>query len=111
MKNQKGITLIALVITIIVFINFSRSFIAMLTGPNGLLTRAGNAKDDTAKAAVKEKVELAIQSVYADSLLPGGAAMTEDAIAAQYNLDHSGAKQQKLKTIKLLLQKMEQAIQ
>lgn len=103
MKNQKGITLIALVITIIVLLILAGVSIAMLTGPNGLLTRAGNAKDDTAKAAVKEKVELAIQSVYADSLLPGGAAMTDDAIAAQYNLDHSGANAAKTEDNKITL--------
>lgn len=89
MKNQKGITLIALVITIIVLLILAGVSIAMLTGPNGLLTRAGNAKDDTAKAAVKEKVELAIQSVYADSLSPNKTVtVNATSIAAQYLLDH-----------------------
>ena len=103
MKNQKGITLIALVITIIVLLILAGVSIAMLTGPNGLLTRAGNAKDDTAKAAVKEKVELAIQSVYADSLLPDGAAMTDTAIASQYNKDHPGSNATSTETNKITL--------
>ena len=90
MKNQKGITLIALVITIIVLLILAGVSIAMLTGPNGLLTRAGDAKSDTAKAGVREKVELAIQSVYADTLTPDSGVTTVDTstIKAQYELDN-----------------------
>lgn len=38
MKNTKGITLIALVITIIVLLILAGGSIAMLTGENGILT-------------------------------------------------------------------------
>lgn len=38
MKNQKGITIVALVITIIVLLIFAGFSIAMLAGNNGLLT-------------------------------------------------------------------------
>ena len=104
MKNQKGITLIALVITIIVLLILAGVSIAMLTGPNGLLTRANDAKSDTAKAGVKEKVELAIQSVYADSLSPNKT-VTVDAtsIAAQYLLDHPGSNATSTETNKITL--------
>ena len=89
-RNQKGITLIALVITIIVLLILAGVSIAMLTGPNGLLTRAGDAKSDTAKAGVREKVELAIQSVYADTLTPNSGVTTVDAdtIVDQYVVDN-----------------------
>ncbi len=89
-RNQKGITLIALVITIIVLLILAGVSIAMLTGPNGLLTRANDAKSDTAKAGIKEKVELAIQSVYADTLTPDSGVTTVDAdtIVAQYVVDN-----------------------
>ena len=40
MKNNKGITLIALVVTIIVLLISAGVSIAMLTGQNGILTRA-----------------------------------------------------------------------
>ena len=40
MKNSKGITLIALVITIIVLLILAGVSIAMLTGDNGLLSQA-----------------------------------------------------------------------
>ena len=57
-ENQKGITLIALVITIIVLLILASVSIAMLTGDNGILTRAGDAKIETALGAVKEQIGL-----------------------------------------------------
>ena len=45
MKKQKGITLIALVVTIIVLLILAGVSIATLTGDNGILTRASNAKE------------------------------------------------------------------
>ena len=47
MKKQKGITLIALVITIIVLLILAGVTIVSLTGENGLLARAVQAKDTT----------------------------------------------------------------
>lgn len=68
LKNQKGITLIALVITIIVLLILAGVSIAMLTGPNGLLTRAGNAKDDTLKAEAVEKANMEAQAQLTNAL-------------------------------------------
>ena len=59
-EAQKGITLIALVITIIVLLILAGVSIAMLTGQNGILTQAQNAKTTTEQASAKEKVELAV---------------------------------------------------
>ena len=59
-KNVHGITLIALVITIIVLLILAGVSIAMLTGQNGILTQANNAKNATELASAKEKVELAV---------------------------------------------------
>ena len=59
-ETQKGITLIALVITIIVLLILAGVSIAMLTGQNGILTQANNAKNATELASAKEKVELAV---------------------------------------------------
>ena len=44
MKNNKGITLIALVVTIIVLLILAAVSIAMLTGENGILTNATKSK-------------------------------------------------------------------
>ena len=53
-KNTKGITLIALVITIIVLLILAGVSIAMLTGQNGILTQAQRAKNETNSAAENE---------------------------------------------------------
>jgi competence protein ComGC len=62
LKNKKGITLIALVITIVVLLILAGVTIAMLTGDNGILTKAQSAKTQNDKASVKEKIELAVQA-------------------------------------------------
>ena len=56
-KAERGITLIALVITIIVLLILAGVTIATLTGDNGILTKAGDAKTSTEIAEVKERVQ------------------------------------------------------
>ena len=63
-KTNKGITLIALVITIIVLLILAGVTIAMLTGDNGILTKANNSKNETAKATAKEKVQTEVMASY-----------------------------------------------
>ncbi len=58
-ENSKGITLIALVITIIVLLILAAVTIATLTGENGILTKANQAKDQTEQAKVEEQLKLA----------------------------------------------------
>lgn len=60
MKSQKGITLIALVITIIVLLILAGVTIAMLTGDNGILNKATTAVNNTTEAELKEAVRLAV---------------------------------------------------
>ena len=55
-NNQNGITLIALVITIIVLLILAGVAIAMLSGDNGLLNKASDASVDTAIGAAKDQV-------------------------------------------------------
>ena len=61
-EAQKGITLIALVITIIVLLILAGVGIAMLTGQNGILTQAQSAKTTTENKSAEEKVKLAVMS-------------------------------------------------
>ncbi len=56
--NNKGITLIALVITIIVLLILAGVAIATLTGDNGILTKAASSKEKTDKASAEEAVKL-----------------------------------------------------
>ena len=58
--RNKGITLIALVITIIVLLILAGVSIAMLTGENGILTQAQRAKAETEIAEVKERAQMDI---------------------------------------------------
>ena len=59
-KNTNGITLIALVITIVVLLILAGVSISMLTGDNGILTKASEAKEKTQKAQAEEEVRLAV---------------------------------------------------
>ena len=58
LKQKKGITLIALVITIIVLLILAGVSIAMLTGDNGIITQAQRAKEETEKSAEEEASQL-----------------------------------------------------
>ena len=60
-KDVKGITLIALVITIIVLLILASVSIAMLTGKNGLLQKATKAKEENKLAQAKEQINLMLQ--------------------------------------------------
>ena len=60
-KDVKGITLIALVITIIVLLILAAVSIAMLTGKNGLLQKATKAKEENKLAQAKEQINLMLQ--------------------------------------------------
>ena len=64
-KVEKGITLISLVVTIIVLLILAGISIAMLTGENGILTQAKNAKKETEQA---QENEANILSSYEDSI-------------------------------------------
>ena len=67
-RTNKGITLIALVITIIVLLILAGVSIAMLTGENGILTQAQNAKNRTAEAEAQERADLEKQNALIESL-------------------------------------------
>ena len=69
LKESKGITLIALVITIIVLLILAGVSIATLTGDNGILTQANNAKKNTQIAEEKEAISMAMQSLISDKIV------------------------------------------
>ena len=66
-KSTKGITLIALVVTIIVLLILAGVSIAMLTGNNGVLTKAGEAKVRTGDAGDLEKIQLEVAGSFDES--------------------------------------------
>ncbi len=57
-KRNKGITLIALVVTIIVLLILAGISISMLAGEGGILTNAKEARDKTGEAQAKEELDM-----------------------------------------------------
>ena len=62
-KNNKGITLIALVITIVILIILAGVAINLTLGENGILKKAENAREEYKYAQAREKLELEILEV------------------------------------------------
>ncbi len=67
-KVNKGITLIALVVTIIVLLILAGISISMLTGQNGILNRASEAQEKTGTAQADELVKLSVTEALTQGL-------------------------------------------
>lgn len=65
-KNNHGITLIALVITIIVLLILAGVSLNLVSGSNGILGKAGNAVNESNKATAREEMELVIAELTTD---------------------------------------------
>ncbi len=70
-KQKKGITLIALVITIIVLLILAGISISMLSGDNSILGKAGEAKEKTEFGEIKDKFAIAYADAVADKYVAG----------------------------------------
>ena len=57
-QKNKGITLIALIITIIILLILAGISISTLTGDNGILNKASIAKEETKKAQYLEELRI-----------------------------------------------------
>lgn len=80
-KQEKGVTLVALVITIIVLLILAGVSIAMLTGDNGVLTKSQDAVAKNAIAGAKDEVNLIYQETlteYLEAKYTGATAVTLD---------------------------------
>lgn len=82
LRERRGITLIALAITIIVLLLLASVSIAMLTGENGILTRASEAKVETRGGAVQEARDLWKSNKKADELAETETVQTLDELLA-----------------------------
>ena len=68
MSGKKGITLISLVVTIIVLLILAGVSVSMLTGQNGILTRAAESKEKTEIASEREEIQMVISNtIYNDN--------------------------------------------
>ena len=66
-KNETGITIVTLVITIIVLLILAGITIMALSGDNGILKRAVEAKKETEKNQVVEMIQLEVLGTYAEA--------------------------------------------
>ena len=84
-KEISGITLIALVITIIVLLILAEISISMLSGENSILKQAGRAKEETERASQEEQIKIATmeaasnleETIYNGVTIPAGCAPTK----------------------------------
>ena len=68
--KEKGITLIALIVTIVILLILAGITIASLT-QTGLFINANDAKERTIKAQLKEEIEMAIQEIQMEEIAEG----------------------------------------
>ena len=73
MDSRKGITLIALIITIIVLLILVGVSISIMVGDNGVLIQAQNASIKTEDEKAKEEVSMAWESIYSDYMVDAAA--------------------------------------
>lgn len=78
MKKNKGITLIALVVTIIVLLILAGVAISLLMGENGIVNKTEEAKDETIRAKEREIIKLAYQNLEMERATNGTDITTEN---------------------------------
>ena len=92
LKNEDGITLVALVITIIILLILAGIAIATLGGKNGLLARVKQAKKAHIQAEMQEQLTLALNGLQIDK--KGNASLddvTQEWISSAISSDYSPA--------------------
>ena len=87
-KKQGGITLIALVITIIVLLILAAVTINALSGDNGILKRTLEAKKGTNQSTVEEITKLSINGLMTDNL-GDTSTITPEVLANRINKDYN----------------------
>ena len=77
LKNEKGITLVALVITIIVLLILAGVTLSMVMGESGIFGKANSAKEKTQLSNAEETIKLAVLENQVNSV-SGDVALTND---------------------------------
>ena len=68
-KNTKGITLVALIITVIILLILAGVTISLVIGDNGLITKSKQGVEESEMASIKEKAELTLDDLEFDHVL------------------------------------------
>ena len=85
MKRNQGITLIALVITIILLLILAGVGIATLTGEGGILNKASTAKVENSKSSVEEELKIAMMAIKTEAIERGEKPTLQDLIEEKSN--------------------------
>ena len=88
-KGNRGITLISLVVTIIVLLLLAGISIMMLTGNNGILQRASDAKEITEMSQLKELAEMVKYSMLMDKTTNGTGEISRNELVEGIASDNS----------------------
>ena len=99
-KKERGITLVALVVTIVVLLILAGVSISMVLGNNGIVNKAKSTQVEQNKAYGKEVIESALKSVQID-VLTGKKKCTvkaSDVVTAIYNKTPEGTEEFKAAT-------------
>ena len=81
-KNMKGITLVALVITIVILLILAGISIQAISN-TGLFANAKRAKDESMKGQLQEEISLAIQSIQTEEIYKGKSVTLETLAGGQ----------------------------
>lgn len=90
MRNNKGITMISLIITIIILLILAGVTIAFLTGENGILNKASTAAETTKKANAKERLKVELMAIQTEDLVDGKEANLDSLYANKEQLSEKG---------------------
>ena len=83
LKNEKGITLVALVITIIVLLILAGVTLSMVMGDSGIFGKANNAKEQTQLSNAEEIIKLAVLENKVKSVSGDANALTNEELKTE----------------------------
>ena len=89
-KKKEGITLIALVITVIVLLILAAISIIMLTGDNSILKRAVDVKTKSDEAQIRERIQLAYHSALTKDMAGDNGKLTMSTLQEELNKEFIG---------------------
>ena len=102
LKNKQGVTLIALVITIVIIVILAAVSINMLIGDNGLITKAHESSKQMQIASGKEEIDLQVLDLVTGKVLKGENCSLEyikQELPKRLNLSVTGEKGEPLQAI------------
>ena len=97
LKKKKGITLVALVITIVIIIILASVTISATFGENGIIRRAELSRDLTANSTISETENMnRVMDEYGD-IMNGAGGIPKDTIPPTVNIEVAEIKSSKIK--------------